>query len=317
MKIAPILIRTEVVKAARAFFEQQGFQEVITPVLNRSLPLEPNLHTFATTWQTRQKSAELYLSVSPEASLKKIMAAGAGKCFAISPCFRNLEASGAQHLPEFLMLEWYRPQAVYQQIMADVESLLKSIAKKFQLNFLPPQPWPLLSLIELFQKYAQLDLVAVLKGDTFLALAQAKGYQINKATWSQVFDQIFLNEVESHLPKTPFFLIDFPSRISPLCQPQPDKLDFAERFEVYIHGMELGNGNTENLNRDQVAAAFKQEQLFRQQQSQTAPPIDEDFLTSLSQLKTRYHSVAGIGLGIDRLAMIVGDVTEIKDLEII
>ena len=114
---------------------------------------------------------------------------------------------------------------------------------------------------------------------------------------------------------TPFFLIDFPARVSPLCRPKPDKPYLAERFEVFMAGMEIGNGNTENLDTAKLRASFRAEKLHRQQQGLEVPPIDAQFMWAVHQLQESGKCYAGIGLGVDRLAMIMANVTDIKEVE--
>src|SRR5258708_367510 len=109
--LQPFFIREEIIKSIRSFFEEQYFHEVIIPILYSSLPLEPTLYSFSTTWKTNEGDRELYLCTSPESALKKMLAVGIGNCFAIGKSFRNLESSGPRHNPEFLMLEWYREDA--------------------------------------------------------------------------------------------------------------------------------------------------------------------------------------------------------------
>lgn len=274
------IIKEEIIKKIRRFFYRHNFHEVIVPILNEALPLEPNLYPFSTVWKTPSSDKTMYLSMSPERGIKRLLAEGIGNCFSISKSFRNIERSGSLHLPEFLMLEWYREKAVYTDIMSDVEKLFTNFGFK--------KNWPVLSLKKLFQKYLDLDLEKTI---------------VNNKSFFDDYDQLFVNEIENKLPKEPLFLIDFPAKISPLCQPQKGNPIFAERFELYIAGIEIGNGNTENTD-----IRFVQ-RLFEDQQKSTNLPIDKEFLNSLK--KMRNHSYAGVGIGLDRLAMILGNETSI------
>lgn len=203
-----------------------------------------------------------------------------GNCFAISKSFRNLERTGSLHIPEFLMLEWYRENAVYTDIMSDVEKLFVRFGFK--------KNWPVLSLKKLFQKYLKLDLEKTLT---------------NNKLFLKDYDQLFVNEIESKLPKTPLFLVDFPSQISPLCKPQKGNIFFAERFELYISGIEIGNGNTENTDTKSLR------KIFATEQKRTNLPIDEEFLNSLKKMSKK--SYAGVGIGIDRLVMVLNNKSSI------
>ncbi|MGD9129604.1 MAG: hypothetical protein PVJ09_03915 [Candidatus Woesebacteria bacterium] len=319
-KLRPFLIKEELIKAVRAFFYQRDFHEIITPTLNSSLPLETNIYAFETNWQTLSRTKKFYLATSPESALKKSLAAGIDNCFTIAKSFRNLENSGEEHNPEFLMLEWYRADANYQQIMQDTEKLivfvkkwidsfLKHIYQQQEIEIQPP--WPRLSLEKLFNKHANLDFIAILDETLFREQASDRGYEVAKASWGEIFDQIFLNEIESKLPKQALFLTDFPAKISPLCKVQKEKPYLAERFELFIAGMEIANGNSEETDARKVKKAFDLELKFRKENAISSHPYDRDFLQALSLLKGRNY--AGIGLGIDRLAMIMADVSDIKD----
>jgi len=318
--VKPYIIRENIIKAARQFFYDSNFHEVIPQVLNTALPLEANLYPFSTTWKTRSGDKKLYLPLSPERSIKRMLAQGIGNCFALAKSFRNLEQEGSQHLPEFLMLEWYRRKADYKDIMTDAEQLIffmseylaKSLGvntlyfheKKIALN----KKWKTYSLSELFKTYAHIHLKDIIEDDELLfATAKKRGYIVDGATWGEIFDQLFVNEVESELPPEPLFLIDFPSRISPLCSQKNKEPYFAERFELYIGGVEIGNGNTENTNIASVRKIFETESL------KTGMPIDEDFLHSLGKMNDSTY--AGIGMGIDRLAMLFSNEATIQSIE--
>ncbi len=268
------IIREEIIKTIRSFFYKQKFHEVIPDILNDTLPSEPNLTPFSTIWKTQGSEKTYFLPMSPERSIKKMLTQGIGNCFAISKSFRNLERSGSLHQPEFLMLEWYRENAVYTDIMTDVEKLFTNFGFK--------KNWPVLSLKKLFQKYLDLDLEKTIANDKLFL---------------EDYDQLFVNEIESKLPKTPLFLVDFPAKISPLCKPQKNNPLFAERFECYVNGIEIGNGNTENTDTKSV------QKIFEQEQKRTNLPIDEEFLNSLKIMRKK--SYAGVGIGIDRLIMIL------------
>ncbi len=326
INLQPIFIRERVIQLCRTFFDQQKFHEVITPVLNQAIPLEQTLFPFRTEWENIHQKKELFLSISPEASLKKMLAANIGNCYSIGKSFRNLEANGRTHNPEFLMLEWYRTGVTMEKIMTDVKGLIEFIfdnlypEKKnyeqkiisYQGNQINIREWEVISFIELFKKYLEVDLEKIMSLEMMTELAKSKGYQTHEATWEQLFDQLYLNEIEPHLPKTPYFLIDFPLQLSPLCAPKKEMPTFAQRFELFIDGIELGNGNTENTDADYVLQSFKKVSESRKDKKM-ASPIDTSFIKALKSLDGQ--ELAGIGLGVDRLAMIFADVYDIKDVE--
>lgn len=291
---------TFTLKKIRAFFDERKFQEIEIPVFNTALPLEPNLYSFNTEWQAVDATTTFYLPASPESHLKKCLAAGMGNCYAIGHSFRNLEGAGPLHSPEFLMLEWYREGATYVDIMEDVEDLVGT--------FLPtvPKQWPRLSLEKMFFDCAGIELQKIAADEgSFYALAQKKEYNTEGATWGELLDQIFLNEIEPHLPKEPCFLIDFPARMSPLCKVNAEKSYLAERFEVFVNGIELGNGNTENTDAGKVREVMNKEQEHRTSKGHTMHPIDLEFITALDTMDKTGKQYAGIGIGIERLARLL------------
>lgn len=315
-----ILIREEVIKSVRRFFDEQDFHEVITPVLNDSVPLEPNLYAFSTEWKTNDGTNKLFLTTSPEKNLKRMIALGMGNCYSIGASFRNLEGAGSLHTPEFLMLEWYRKDAEYSQIMKDVQDLIiyvKNNIDKYLHQSLSPilvyqnehvdltTQWPKISVSKMLENLTKRNINEILSDDAILIqYAHNKGYSIEGATWSEVYDQIFVNEIESQLPKSPFFMVDFPARLSTLCKKKSENPLIAERFELYMFGIELGNGNTESTDVEGIRKIFEHEKQLREKM-ETLQAVDEDFLESLTAMQGT--SYAGIGLGLDRLSMIMAN----------
>ncbi|MBU1327271.1 hypothetical protein KKB64_05205 [Patescibacteria group bacterium] len=320
----PSFIRERMITSVRKFFSIRKFHEVITPVLSSSLPLEPNVHAFRTVAQTTKGASTHYLATSPESGIKKMIAAGIGNCFAISKSFRNLEGLSRWHRPEFIMLEWYREGATQDDIVADVRALMTRIKTDLDRYLHRPESdiityqgrtirlgnrWPKVSLRHLFASHAKVSLDDILDDRTMVAVARKKGYSTDHATWEQMFHQIFLNEIEQHVGDDPCFVVDFPSRVSPLAARRKDNPSYAQRFEFYMGGLETGNGNTENTNIKEIRNMMEVEQENRNASGATSPPIDEDFLNALYSMKDT--SYAGVGLGIDRLTMIFADVSDI------
>ncbi|MFH0772945.1 MAG: amino acid--tRNA ligase-related protein [bacterium] len=297
-KIEKYLIREKIIKTIREFFYRQNFHEVIVPLLNTALPLEPNLRPFITTQKSRDTDRTYYLAMSPERGIKNMLAQGMGDCFAISKSFRNYEQVGTLHMNEFIMLEWYRKGVAYTAIMNDVEQLLTEIDKKMRNTAqLQKNHLQRVSLNDLFEKRIGINLDTLITDEKLLwEVAKKKGYKTTGATWEELYDQLFVNEIESTFSHEAFFLIDFPARISPLCKTDHKNPHFAERFELYIHGIEMGNGNTENTDTTSI------QKLFEKESKKTGMPLDEQFLASLEQMKDTTY--AGVGIGIDRLTML-------------
>lgn len=127
------LFKEQIIRTIREYFYARDFQEMITPVFNETIPLEPNIYPFSTTWITIKGEKKFYLSTSPEKYLKKMLAEGIGNCFSISHTFRNLEDESPIHKPEFLMLEWYRMGADYREIMEETRELISYISNEIVL----------------------------------------------------------------------------------------------------------------------------------------------------------------------------------------
>ena len=295
-------IKEWTVQALRQFFIDQNFHEVETPTLIPKVPVEANLYPLKTHWQ--QKNFDFLLPTSPESSLKKLIAVGIGDCFAISKVFRDLEDIGPTHNLEFAMLEWYEMGKNYKDIANTTQKLVLNIYHRILekqnksitniLNYQSQQidlsnPWYFFTLQELFQKFADIDLSKNLTANEIIATAKSKGYNVDDVTtWEPLYTQIFINEIEFKLPlDKPVVIFDYPTQTSPLCLPCPDSPGFSQRFEFYIGGMEIGNAYSESTDPKVLKENF-----------------EIDFLPTC----------AGIGLGVDRLAMLFADTNQIEDV---
>ncbi len=308
-------IREKIIHQIREFFLSRNFHEVFPVVLNEAVPTEPNIYPFVTSWNTIAGERPLYLSTSPEKEIKKMLALGIGNCFSIGKCFRNLEGSGNKHSPEYMMLEWYREDATYQLIMQDLQDLIQSLLGKEviyqeqKINLYGD--WPIFSMSELFMKHARLNLEEIINDNMLFQKAKQKGYSVENASWSGVFDQIFVQEIETKMPVSPYFILDFPARLSPLCAVQKNKPYLADRFEFFMGGMEIANGNNENLDYKSIQKSFENEKKTREDHNLQVLPIDSEFIDSIKKMSERGKNYAGIGLGVDRLAMIMADIDDI------
>jgi lysyl-tRNA synthetase class 2 len=320
-------IKEWTVQTIRDYFISHGFHEVETPTLLTQAPLEPNLFTMKTRWQER--GIDFYLATSPESSLKRLIAEGIGNCFAISKVFRDLEDIGPTHNLEFSMLEWYEMGEDYQHLAETTENLILNtyhlILEKLghkQTNFLSYQglkidltpPWYRFTLQELFQKIAGIDLSKNLTTENIINTAKLKGYDTAGITdWEPLYTQIFINEIENKLPQDkPVFIFDYPTHLSPLCKlcSAPDGAGFSQRFEFYIGGMEIGNGYTELTDARILEENFKKEKEFRKKNSLPVHPYDKELVEATKS----FPDCTGIGLGVDRLAMLFADTPNIEDV---
>lgn len=297
-----ILLRDELMKATRAFFAERKFTEITPTILNDAVPNEPNISPFVTSWDRGSSEKEVkYLPISPERSLKIALGMGLGDCYAIGHSFRNLEGSGSLHLPEFLMLEWYRVQSTYQKIMNELKEYVAFVSIKLSLPVISQKnDWRIISLKERLEEVLGTSYEKLLTDDqTLFDVAKKLGYTIENASWRQIFDQIMVNEIESKLPKDPVFLVDFPSRISTLCKTKIDEQYIAERFELYIQGVEIANGNNENTNVSEIRKVFENET------GEGRSPLDIQFLDALQRMHDTGNTFAGVGLGLERLLMVM------------
>jgi elongation factor P--beta-lysine ligase len=314
------------IQSIRNFFIDRNFHEVDTPTLLAKIPIEPNLYPLKTTWTHRNFT--FYLPTSPESALKRVIAQDIGNCFTIAKVFRDLEDIGPTHNLEFSMLEWYEMGKNYKDIAKTTKELILSSLHSIQQKQNLPQSdtinyqnnqinlggdWYEFTLSELFQKYANIDLSKNLTADQIIATAKSKGYNTDGVTtWEPLYTQIFINEIESKLPQDkPFIIFYYPTQMSPLCQKCPEPVEgFSQRFEFYIGGMEIGNAYTELTDSKALKDNFETEIKFRKENNLPVHPYDQEFIKSCGQMPP----CAGIGLGVDRLAMLFADTSNIKDV---
>jgi lysyl-tRNA synthetase class 2 len=325
-KAACLALRGQVIAAIRVFFAARDFREVETPALQRSPGLEPHLRAFATTLDEPGEGARpMYLQTSPEFAMKKLLAAGLPRIFQIAHAFRNGER-GSLHHPEFTLLEWYRAGATYRDLMADCEALLRdALAAAGRPQFLwrgqicdPGASWQYLSVAEAFAACCKIDLLATCcdpAAPSLAALAEAArpiGIAPHAGDeWEDLFFRIFLEKIEPHLGiGAPTVLYDYPIAMAALARAKPGDPRLAERFELYVCGLELANAFSELTDAAEQRARFRRDQAKRRARYGEAYPIDEDFLAALAQMPES----AGIALGVDRLVMLASSADRIEDV---
>jgi len=305
-----LIIRFEIIKEIRAFFHQEGFTEVDTPLLGSSPGIEPYLEPFRTTLITPDKKKRICcLPYSPEFFMKRLLAKGFDKIFQIAHCFRNEELSD-YHLPEFLMLEWYRTNADYTALMKDSENLVSYLCSKRNIssilwnkrNIDLSPPWNRISVNELFKKHLAIDLNECKDASIFFLKLKQKGLPLDKHyanDWNASFFSAFLNAIEPHIDSDkPLFVLDYPTCISALAKEKPHDTFYAERFELYIGGLELANGCTELQNYTEHRKRFNKCNAERKIMHKKPYPFDKEFF---SAIKNGLPASAGVALGVDRL----------------
>jgi elongation factor P--beta-lysine ligase len=296
-----IMIRAQVVEMVRHQFLEKGFVEVIPQLMWKQQPIEPTIYPFSTQWSRNEQNNQqhvCYFSTSPERYLKRVIATcNIPNVFAVSHALRNMEGAGKYHQPEFLMVEWYQQDTTWLDMMKLTQQCICDTWKTINPTTAPNEsPWPQLSIKTLWLEKEKCDLASLETDEAMKAFAQQKGYSTDNATWEQLFHQIIFNDIEPSYPPHPFFLIDFPSKVSPLAAPQENDSFYAQRFEVVINNVELANGNTEQTDMKQIGTT-----------------IDSAMRCYLDQISQQHW--AGVGLGIDRLAMMICGAESVAEIQ--
>lgn len=310
--------RGRILKAVRAWFEAEGFQEVETPSLQVSAGMEAGLDVFETElrdWQGGKRAMTLH--ASPEFAMKKLLVAGAGPIFQIGHVFRNGERSRTHH-PEFAMAEWYRPGADWRRIAADVLALIRvAVHAAAPLGPLPPYrpdaapEW--VSVAQAFEAALGFDPVP-LQQDAAAIAAAANGAGIATAPedgYDDVFFRCLLNRIEPGLgAAAPVVLHGYPARMAALARLDPADPRVAERFEVFAGGFELANGFGELIDAAEQRQRFAAD-LAAIRAAGGDRAIDEDFLQALDH---GMPPAAGVAMGFDRLVMLAAGADRIDDV---
>jgi len=284
-------LRAKAIEGVRAFFSAHDFLEVETPCRIPAPAPEENIDAVETEgW---------FLHTSPELCMKRLLAAGYPKIYQICKCFRKNER-GRKHLPELTMLEWYGIDMNYLDMMNQCEELIRFVAlhigvgdlfeyqgKKITLE----KPWERISVANAFEKFGSMEMDRALEQDKF--------------------DEIMGYEIEPKLGQgNPVFLYDYPASCGALAKLKPEDPSVAERFELYVSGVELCNAFTELTDHKEQRDRFELEKENRKKTGKTIYPIPDKFLESLKKMP----NASGNALGIDRLVMLFADTTKIDDV---
>ncbi len=320
-----LLARGRIKAELRAWFDGQGFIEVEPGCLVVSPGNEAHLHAFATERIGPDLSrTQLYLHTSPEFAMKKLLAAGEEKIFAFAPCFRNRE-QGALHASEFTMLEWYRTGASYDVMMADCMHLFATAAATAGARWVsyggqtcdPRAPPERLSVAAAVSRYAGIDLLATVTeaGNDRARLADAAdaaGIKVGRDyTWADIFARILTERVEPQLGVgRATLLCDYPASEAALAQRSAADPRVAERFELYVCGVEIANGFSELTDAQVQRANLEAEMQLKQERYGERYPIDEAFLSALDHMPP----AAGCALGFDRLVMLASGAERIEQV---
>lgn len=290
-KADALSLRANLISAIRRFFDNHGFLEIDTPVRLPSPAPEEHIEALP--------SSDWFLQTSPELCMKRLLAAGYPKIFQICKCFRKDER-GDRHLPEFTMLEWYVAGFDYLMLMEQCQQLIAAVMMPFaadkKLNWrqntidLSP-PWDQMTVADAFSNYAPLSL--------------------QEAMQKNLFDEILTEFVEPHLGiHRPVFLFDYPASLAALARIHAGNPLVAERFELYIGGMELANGFSELIDAHEQLRRFEEALACRAAKGLSPYAMPEKFLRALPAMP----DAAGVAVGVDRLAMLAAGASRIDEV---
>jgi lysyl-tRNA synthetase class 2 len=320
--------RGRILEAVRSFFAARGYVEVDTPALQVSPGLEPHLQAFKTLHHDPHegRTVERYLHTSPEFTMKKLLVAGMPRIWQLAHVFRDGER-GPTHHPEFAMLEWYRAGASYRDLMDECEALVGACQEAAGAEALvwrgrtadARRSWWRLSVADAFREHCGIDLLATAPDplvpdvEHLAVAAHHLGIAPHPGDdWEALYFRIFLERVEPVLGLgAPTILYDYPLSMAALARRSPSDPRLAERFEVYVCGLELANAFGELTDAVEQRRRFVADQAKKRTLYGETCPIDEDFLTALDH---GLPPCAGIALGFDRLVMLATGAEDIEDV---
>ncbi len=299
----------------RQWFAAEGFVEVETPILQAAPGAEVHLTGFATAWELPDgEERERWLHSSPEFAMKKLLAGGMPKIFQFARVFRNAEGSALHH-PEFTMLEWYRAGTGYQTIMADCRALLASTGVdelRWAGHVCDPKAEPeRLTVAEAFVRHAGVDLFPTLGNAD--ALSATSGIAMHAGdSWEDVFFRIMFEKIEPRLGMgRPTILCEYPISMAALARAKPGDPRVAERFELYVCGVELANAFGELTDPDIQRERLEADMDLKEELYGIRWPVDGDFLAALDH---GLPDCSGIALGFDRLVMLASGAPHIEEV---
>lgn len=311
-----VLARSRLLQAARSVLARRGFVEVETPVMQ---PIYGGANARPFTTHHNALDIHLYLRIAPELYLKRLIVGGLDRVFEIGRVFRN-EGVDSRHNPEFSILEAYQAYADYTDMMDLVEQLVCSMAvavtgslvvmyRGNEIDLRPP--WRRISFFGSIEEATGVDLSAVETDEEAVALAGGLNLgEPEPVSFAEVVDRAFERHVQPSLIQ-PTFVVDYPVALSPLAKRHHSNPRLAARFEPFIGGEEVGNAFSELNDPLEQRQRFEEQSEQRSKGDAEAHPLDEDFLLALEH---GMPPTGGLGLGIERLAMILLDKTNIRDV---
>jgi lysyl-tRNA synthetase, class II len=310
------VMRSRIITAIRRFLDTRGFLEVETPILSTVLG-GAAARPFVTHHNTLD--LDMFMRIAPELYLKRLIVGGMERVYEIGRMFRN-EGMSVKHNPEFTMMELYQAYTDYNGMMEITEALVSEVALEVlgttkimyqdqEIDLTPP--WTRMTMTEAVRRYAGVDFDAIADDEAAGAAARDKGLQLKEApVRGDILNLLFEEYAEIHLVQ-PTFILDYPVEVSPLTKRKPGKPELVERFELFITAREFGNAYTELNDPADQKERFAAQVKKRESGDEEANMMDEDYITALEH---GLPPTGGLGIGIDRLIMLLTDSGSIRDV---
>ncbi|MBM7866485.1 lysine--tRNA ligase [Heliomicrobium gestii] len=310
------VLRSKIIRAVREFLDERSYLEVETPVLH---PIAGGATARPFITHHNALDMKLYMRIALELHLKRLIVGGFERVYELGRIFRN-EGISTRHNPEFTMIEIYQAYADFKDMMELTENLVAAVAQKVlgttkityqgeEIDLTPP--WPRLNMLDAIRQYAGVDFYTIADDEAAREAAKSIGVPVN-ATDSRgdVINTVFEEKVEEHLVQ-PHFIFGHPVEVSPLAKRNAEKPQFTDRFEVFITRRELGNAFSELNDPIDQRERFVRQLALREAGDEEAHMMDEDFLNALEY---GMPPTGGLGIGIDRLVMLLTDSPSIRDV---
>jgi lysyl-tRNA synthetase, class II len=304
------ILRSKVIRAIRRWLDEHGFYEVETPVLQ---PLYGGALARPFTTHFNALDSDFYLRIATELYLKRLIVGGLEKVYELGKDFRN-EGLSHKHNPEFTMVEWYEAYADYEDEARTLEELVSYVAREVgydgDIDF-QSTPWRRVTLTAAIEEKTGLNVLELRERDQLVAAAKEKGIELDPTdTWPQLVDELLSKHVEPEL-HDPTFVMDYPVELSPFAKQHRDTPGLVERFECFAGGMEFANAFTELNDPDEQRKRFEDQKRQLAEGDEETQPYDEDFVRALEH---GMPPTGGLGMGIDRLVMLLSGRTSIREV---